>query len=106
MPASKSLLSIFITTHGAGRVGKGTLLSWLSGLQLWHVINGAPWNGGACLSQAVKGTASFAPSSSFCAPRLPVMIHHLRILKHDLDITNMFDAAVWAVACIAFWSQC
>ena len=42
MPASESLLSIFITTHGAGRVGKGTLLSWLSGLQLWHVINGAP----------------------------------------------------------------
>ena len=106
MPASESLLSIFITTHGAGRVGKGTLLSWLSGLQLWHVINGTPWNGGAHLSRAVKGVASFAPSSSFRAPRLPVTIHHLRVLKQDLDITNTFDAAVWAIACIAFWSQC
>ena len=32
--------------HGAGCVGRGTLLSWLSGLQLWHVINGTPWDGG------------------------------------------------------------
>ena len=106
MLASKSLLSIFITAHGAGRVGKGTLLSWLSGLQLWHVINGAPWNGGARLSRAVKGAASFAPSSSFHAPRLPITIHHLHLLKQDLDVTNTFDAAIWAVACIAFWSQC
>ena len=34
------------------------------------------------------------------------MIHHLHVLKQDLDITNMFDATIWAVACIAFWSQC
>ena len=85
MLASESLLSIFITAHSAGRVGKGTLLSWLSGLQLWHVINSAPWNGGACLSRAVKGAAPFTPSSSFRAPRLPVTIHHLQVLKQDLD---------------------
>ena len=106
MPASKSLLSIFITTHGAGRVGKGTLLSWLSGLQLWHIISGAPWNGGAHLSQAIKGVASFAPSSSFHGPILPVTIHHLHVLKQDLDVTNTFDTAICAIACIAFWSQC
>jgi len=47
MPASEILLSTFITTHGAGSVGKGAVKTWVLGLELWHRINGAPWYGGA-----------------------------------------------------------
>jgi len=47
MPASKCLHSTFITTHGTGSVGKGAIKTWISGVELWHHINGAPWLGGA-----------------------------------------------------------
>ena len=103
MPATESLLCIFITTHGAGKVRKGTLLSWLFGLELWHTINGAPWLGKSRLAHAVKGATSFAPAACFHPPCLPVTIQHLQALQDNLDHTNTFDAAVWAVACIAFW---
>ena len=106
MPAAEPFLCIFITAHGAGKVGKGTLTSWLTGLKLWHTINGAPWLGKAHLSRAVKGATSFAPPSSTRPPRLPVMIDHLRTMKSNIQLSNPFDAAVWAIACIAFWSQC
>src|SRR5882724_8895449 len=56
MPAPEWLLSIFITTRGAGSVSGGTLRSWLLGLQLWHVINGASWHGTAHLKMAVQGS--------------------------------------------------
>ena len=34
------------------------------------------------------------------------MIEHIYALKAGLDLSNSFDAAVWAVACIAFWCCC
>src|SRR6266481_1476537 len=79
---------------------------WLMGLELWHTINGAPWLGAARLACTIKGASALAPSSSFRQPRLPVTIQHLRCLKHHLDLSNTFDAATWAVACVAFWCQC
>ena len=54
MPAPKWLISIFITTHGAGLVGGGTIRAWLLGLELWHVINGTPWHGATHLKHPVR----------------------------------------------------
>jgi len=31
--------------HGTGSVSKGAIKTWLSGVELWHHINGAPWLG-------------------------------------------------------------
>ena len=95
MPTMEPLLYIFITTHGASKVGNGTLTSLLIGLKLWHTINGAPWLGRARLSRTVKGTASFAPPSSTQPPRLPVTIDHLCTLKSNLQLLDPFDTAVW-----------
>src|SRR5882724_5967595 len=106
MPTSDFLLSTFVTTYGAGSVGKGMVKTWLSGLELWHRINSAPWHGGTELQRAVEGSAKLAPSSSHLAKRDPVTIQHLRALHRCLDLTNSFDIAVFAVACIAFWCCC
>ena len=38
MPVTESLLCLFITSHGAGRVGRGTLTNWITGIELWHSI--------------------------------------------------------------------
>ena len=77
MPASEALLCIFITSHGTGHIGKGSLINWLTGLELWHTINGAPWLGKHRVSHTVKGAAASAPPSSFRPPRLPITINHL-----------------------------
>ncbi|KAF9455208.1 hypothetical protein BDZ94DRAFT_1316512 [Collybia nuda] len=45
------------------------------------------------------------PSPNF-AKRPLVTIEAMVALKAGLDLSNAFDAAVWAVVCIAFWSYC
>jgi len=106
MPASKSLLSTFVTTHGAGSVNKGSIKSWLLGVVLWHCINHAPWFGSSDLEWAVSGAARLTPNSSNLNKRDPVMIQHLHALRRHLDLSNSFDIAVFAIACIMFWCCC
>jgi len=64
MPASESLLSHFIVSHGATSVGKGTMWSWLEGLHLWHQINETPWNGSHMLRKFVMSASKFSPAES------------------------------------------
>jgi len=106
MPASESLLCTFVTTRGAGSVGKGAIKSWLLGVELWHRINHAPWFGSSDLERAVSGAAKLAPVSSHLSKRDPVTIQHLRALRRHLDLSNSFDIAVFAIACITFWCCC
>ena len=106
MPAPEWLLSSFISTRGAGTVSKGTMASWLAGLQLWHEINYAPWSGRSHLKRVLQGAAAATPSTSRKPKRLPVTIAHLLALRSNLSLSNTFDAAVFATACVAFWCQC
>jgi len=106
MPASEFILSSFVTTRGAGSVGKSAIKSWLLGVELWHCINSAPWHGGAELARCVEGAVKLAPVSSHRAKRDPVTIEHIHSLRRNLDLTNSFDIAVFAIACIAFWCCC
>ena len=78
----------------------------MAGLHFWHTVNGATWNGKDMLSQTRQGIKKLVPISSKRAKRPPVTIEHLYALRKGLDLTNAFDAAVWAVACVAFWSCC
>jgi len=48
------LLSHFITAWGASSVGGGTMRTWLLGLELWHVVNAAPWQGSAHLRRVTQ----------------------------------------------------
>ncbi|KAJ7292569.1 hypothetical protein C8J57DRAFT_1549723, partial [Mycena rebaudengoi] len=95
MPASESLLFIFISSYGAGNVAGGTVSSWLAGLQLWHAVNLAPWHGGALLSRTRKGVTKLAPPSSRLPPRDPVSFNHMsEVLRATLDLSNTRDAAI------------
>ncbi|KAK7002244.1 hypothetical protein R3P38DRAFT_3605132 [Favolaschia claudopus] len=95
MPASEALLSIFISSYGAGLVASGTVSTWLAGLQLWHAVNFAPWH----------GVSKLAPPSSRRLPRDPVTFNHMVILRTHLDLSNSRDSAIWAAACTA-WRDC
>jgi hypothetical protein len=106
MPASEALLSIFITARGTGSVRKGAMQAWLEGLELWHHINHAPWFGGKALKRSVDGAAKHAPPSSSLPQREPVTMEHMRALQHSLNLSDSFDIAVFALACMAFWGCC
>lgn len=105
MPAAEALLSQF-TAAFAGTTSAKTLNNWLAGLQFWHVINGAQWQGAQLLHHTRRGFSKMVPSSSRRAKRPPVTIDALCILFDNLDLTLPFDAAVSAVALIAFWCCC
>ena len=106
MPASKKLLVTFVTTRGAGSVGGGTINSWISGIKLWHQINFAPWHGGEILKRAIESASHSAPKSSCLAKRDPVTLQHTQALYDHLDLSVAFDAAILAIASIAFLSCC
>ncbi|TFK32546.1 hypothetical protein BDQ12DRAFT_701132 [Crucibulum laeve] len=98
MPAPESLLAAFFS--------RSTMNSWLAGIHFWHTFNGASWLGGDVLNATKKGLSKMVPSLSTKQPRPPVTLHYMNILLHGLDLSNAFDAAVWAVASISFWSCC
>ncbi|KAG1857315.1 DNA breaking-rejoining enzyme [Suillus subalutaceus] len=85
MPASDFLLASFIASW-AGKVAAMTAQNWLASLHFWHNLHGAPWFGHSILRLATAGLAKVVPDS--------------------LDLSNAFDASVFAVACTAFWSCC
>ncbi|KAI6007081.1 hypothetical protein EDD15DRAFT_2383948 [Pisolithus albus] len=105
MPASAELLALFASNH-AGQLSDKTLNNWLAGLHFWHIVNGAPWNGDDMLRHVRRGFAKLVPPSSKRAKRPPVTLDALCILHDHLNLSNTFDAAVWAIAAIAFWSCC
>jgi hypothetical protein len=105
MPASESLLSTFAAS-AAGHLSDKTLASWLAGLHYWHTVNGATWHGNDMLHHVRRGFAKLVPPSSKRAKRPPVTLEAMIALRSGLDLTNAFDAAVWAIAAVAFWSCC
>jgi hypothetical protein len=106
MPASEDLLCMFVTTRGAGAVAANAMKNWLLGLELWHIINCAPWHGGKALKRAVEGSSRLAPTTSHQGKRGPIIIEHIHTLARNLNFHDPFDCAFFAVACIAFWCCC
>jgi hypothetical protein len=99
MPASESLLALFVVEEGAGHVVGGTIASWLSGLQMWHSVNSATWAGGQVLKRTQARVGRLAPALSTCPRRNPIMIHHLRTLREGLDLTNTVTCMAWRDCC-------
>jgi hypothetical protein len=87
-------------------VSENTVTSWLNGLEMWHSFNGAPWHGGRILKRTKRGIAKLTPLSSRRPPREPVSYQHMLTLRHNLDLSNTRDAAIWATACTAWCGIC
>ncbi|KAI0777839.1 hypothetical protein BD413DRAFT_448861, partial [Trametes elegans] len=100
MPAPEPLVAAFVARH-AGSVRLDTIGNWLAGLAVWHAINGAKWPSGNMLAYAKRGAKKLEPQP--LAKRPPVTLEHMHALFTGLNLSNTFDAAVFAVACSAFW---
>ena len=55
-------------------------------------------------TDASKAASLLAPTIE-CRPHDPVTIQHLKQLHTCLNFDDPFDAAVFAIACLAFWLQ-
>ena len=100
MPAQEYLLAAFLAHH-AGTVQSKTMGNWLAGLRLHHAVNGVAWKGDVMVSYARKGAQKLGPPQR--PKRPPVTLEHMQALLEGLDLGNTFDAAVFALACAAFW---
>ena len=100
MPASEVLLASFIASW-AGKVARTTIDNWLAGLAFWHTANNAPWNGSRLLKATCTATSKLQPPPKPRRP--PVTLEHMHALRAGLDLMDAFDAAVYALACAAFW---
>ncbi|KAI0751137.1 hypothetical protein C8Q80DRAFT_1217985 [Daedaleopsis nitida] len=100
MPAPEFLLVAFLARH-AGQVQDRTMGNWLSGLRIFHAVNGAQWEGEKLLQYAKKGARKLNPETK--PKRPPVTYEHMLALVKGLDMGNSFDIAVFALACAAFW---
>lgn len=100
MPASEVLVAAFVAAH-AGQVRHDTIANWLLGLAVWHAINGARWPGGSILTYVKKGAKKIEPPP--LPKRPPVTLEHMHALFTGLNLSNTFDASVFAIACVAFW---
>ncbi|GBE79381.1 hypothetical protein SCP_0205790 [Sparassis crispa] len=100
MPAPEPLLAAFIAKW-SGLVARTTVDNWIAGLSFWHALHGAEWHGAKMLRITCSAISKAAPAAK--PKRSPVTIEHLYALRAHLDLSNSFDAAVYATACVAFW---
>ncbi|KAJ2929410.1 hypothetical protein H1R20_g7678, partial [Candolleomyces eurysporus] len=106
MPTSTVLLAAFVADQ-ALKASSSSINSWMSAVRAWHVINNAPWYGSSEFVCQVKlGSLRMAPVSSKKIPCNPLTLEHMLTLQKALNLSDSFDAAVWAVACVAFWACC
>ena len=101
MPASYALLSTFIACH-IGKQARSTVKTWLSGIHGWHTINHAPWYGDDRWVHLCQTVATREGTSHEKPPRPTASLNHL-VLRHALDLSLPFHAAVWGAALATFF---
>ena len=107
MPASGELLAAFLANVTVGQISYDCAKNWMSGLQFWHSLHGAPWNGKASQVDIVcKGVRKLVPATSQHPPRSPVTMQHMYALQQHLSTSNSKDVALLALAEATFWGTC
>ncbi|KAJ3974116.1 hypothetical protein EV361DRAFT_794934 [Lentinula raphanica] len=102
MPADETLLIGFVG-HYMGSKSGSCIRSWLSAIQAWHTLAGAPWPSDSKLLKLARKGARIAGTKFKRAQRNPITLAHLLALYSSIDFSNSFHSAIWAVACVAFW---
>ncbi|KAF9022555.1 hypothetical protein BDZ89DRAFT_956497, partial [Hymenopellis radicata] len=106
MPASMLLLAGFVGWAVERNTPGNTIGKWMSGLHGWHTLNRAEWFGGDEFISLLKFSANKMNPPNRRPVRNPVSLEHLAALEAGLNMSNCFDAAVYAVAVCAFWGCC
>lgn len=104
-PTEEEVLAAYAASFASFSSGS-TAASAFAALKTWHALHNKPWAGGPRLNYVLRGVTNLAPVTSKKVPRKGIDRHDLCTLHDALDLSNPFDAAVYAAATIAFWAQC
>jgi hypothetical protein len=74
----------------------------IAGIRAHHMAIGAPWHNRPWLKLVLKGIKRTQPASSRQPKQLPTTVNHLQALDDALT-DLLFDRAIFAATCIAFW---
>ena len=100
---------LVLCTFAASSTGKhagSTAHACLSALKALHMAHNLEWKGSAWLCQVLNGICNLAPITLRHTPWPPVTALMLSQLASSLNLNLLFDTAVAACACTAFWEQC
>jgi hypothetical protein len=90
-------------------VAPDVAIKYLTAVRAWHIHQGWPpplstedqqriaWN--------VRGLARLQAGRRSRPPRPPITISMLSVLRDKLDLSNSFDACIWAMAACGFWGM-
>lgn len=104
-PTDAVVLAAYVASFASVTAGS-TAASALGALKAWHALHDKPWAGSPQLNYVLRGVANLAPPDSKKSPRIGIERQDLCILHDGLDLSDPFDAAVYAAATVAFWAQC
>ncbi len=101
--------SFFLGGHIFEPVAVDTARKYLSAVGTWHIAQGWPSpltdSDHKCIEFTLRGLARIQGGSRHKPPRPPVTLWMLAALHAVLDLTDPFDAAIWAAASCALWGM-
>lgn len=90
-------------------VAVNTVHKYLAAVRAWHIAQGWPPpisdDERDVISTALRGLENKQGHKRTRPPRPPITIRMLAALKSALDLTDPFDACIWAIAACAFWGM-
>ncbi|RDX47953.1 hypothetical protein OH76DRAFT_1305556, partial [Lentinus brumalis] len=107
LPASFEILHSFCLWAVAEPSECDAAAKYLDAVRAWHIAQGWP----PPLSEAdrerinwsLRGLENMQAQRRTRPPRPPVTLHMLGALKSSLNLSNPFEACIWAIASSAFW---
>ncbi|CAK5271678.1 unnamed protein product [Mycena citricolor] len=105
LPADEMILCAYVASN-AGKLAGTTIRNHISALKVWHVAQGADWNGKARLHYVLAGAERMEPNLAKKPPRPPINRDMLSRLHEGLDFSDPRNVAVYATTCTVFWGQC
>jgi hypothetical protein len=101
-PVDKAVLCAFAADRLRRMLGLAARND-LAGVKAWHTLRNAPYPDSLRLKRIIKGVERACPAASHLPLRPPATLNLLRALCNALDPSLLFDCAVLACACMAFW---
>jgi len=103
-PVEPTLLLSFLSSC-AGSYSGSTLSNYAAALRAWHLLHGRPWLVQPNELKAIlDGATALAPPSSKRQQRLPFSPDLICAIRHNFNLANPLDAAVFACLTTTFYA--
>ena len=103
-PLSPIFTAAFVSSL-TGAYSSKTIRNYLYGIRAWHIFHGVKWEMNEPEMEALlKATEKATPESSKRKKRLPYTPQFISAIQAHLDLSNPFEAAVYACLTTTFYA--